>query len=106
MFLFYVKWLPLIFTSIISKIGVIMVIFQYFGIFYALIMLLGIFVINFFSSLIVRDLPVFSKPKNSAYTINKIDTLQEKQLALGSREKIFLSYSNMFIISGPLEETR
>ena len=104
---FYLKWSPLVLTSILHKVGFLMVILQYFGAVNSFLCYFAIFSLNLLSSFIMKDLPVLIPPRNNKYTLNQTDDdLVEKNPPIRIREKMFLSYSNMFVIGGCMKTTR
>ena len=111
-FMFYMKWLPLVVTSLVHKVGVIMIILQYFGYLYAIIALFSMFIMNFLSTFLLTN---YNRRKSRVYNIKQTNrhvfTVQEFPaydgvVEIGKFDKLYLSYSNMFVISGPLKEDR
>ena len=110
--LYNLSWLPLILSSLIYKIGVIVLYVEFLGSFWwAFLMLAFIFVGNFLTCFILKYVPVPSPAKYNIYIINSSDDNKEEEdikvyQDLPFREKIFISYSNLFIISGPIKEVK
>ena len=110
--LYNLSWLPLILSSLIYKIGVIVLYVEFLGSFWwAFLMLAFIFVGNFLTCFILKYVPVPSPAKYNIYIINSSDDNKEEEdikvyQDLPFREKIFISYSNLFIISAPIKEVK
>ena len=94
----YFSWLPLILTSLLFKIGTINLFILFFG-WYSLIIGLGIFSVNLSSIFIYASIRNKSNEFASDQTNKKIK--DKSQLS-----KFLISYSNIFVISRPINTLR
>ena len=93
----YLSWLPLILTSLLYKVGSINLYMRFFG-WASFGMFIGIFLLNILSSLLVPAI-TNSRMKLKYPKSRSVPDGTDKSLL----EKIYLSYTNLFVITRPLD---
>ena len=93
----YLSWIPLILTSLLYKVGSIILYLRFFG-WASFGMLIGIFLLNIVSSLLV---PVISKSRMKLKHPRNNSTPEGTDKTF--LEKIYISYANLFVITRPLD---
>ena len=107
----FIIWLPLVLSSLIYKIGSILLYIVFLESFlYAFLMVALIFVGNFLTCFLLKHISIPSPAKYDVYILNKTEDDENDQenmkvyKDLPFREKVFVSYSNIFVFSGPVKE--
>ena len=96
----FILWLPLILSSLIYKVGSMLLYYLLLESYiYASLMVAGIFIGNFLTCFLLEYVYILEKTED--------DNDEEKVRVyrdLPFREKMFVSYSNIFVFSGPVQE--
>ena len=104
-------WLPLVLSSVIYKIGSILLYYVFLeSLSYAFLMVALIFVGNFLTCFLLKYVSIPSPAKFDVYILNKTEDDDGEENTkvykdLPFREKVFVSYSNIFVFSGPVKES-
>ena len=97
----YISWLPAILTSLFFKIGSINQFVIFFG-WYSLVIIFGIVIINFSSTLFFEYI---MKKFNRLSVVHKDENMpQGKQKTY--LDKLLISFSNIFVFSRPVQSLR
>ena len=106
----FIMWLPLVLSSVIYKIGSILLYYVFLeSLSYAFLMVALIFVGNFLTCFLLKYVSIPSPAKFDVYILNKAEDDDDEENTkvykdLPFREKVFVSYSNIFVFSGPVKE--
>ena len=98
---YYCSWFPLILTSLLFKIGTINLLVQFFE-WYSLIIIFGIFCLNLSSSFTFSYLRSNNTKLSLVHKMKDIPQGAEKS----QLDKFLMSYSNIFVISRPVNTIR
>ena len=106
----FIMWLPLVLSSVIYKIGSMLLYYVFLeSLSYAFLMIALIFVGNFLTCFLLKYVSIPSPAKFDVYILNKAEDDDDEENTkvykdLPFREKVFVSYSNIFVFSGPVKE--
>ena len=106
----FILWLPLVLSSVIYKVGSILLYYVFLqSLYYAFLMVALIFFGNFLTCFLLKYVSIPSPAKFDVYILNKSEDDNDEENTkvykdLPFREKIFVSYSNIFVFSGPVKE--
>ena len=94
----FLTWLPLIGSNLVFKLGLINLCLIFLG-WYSMLVFLLIFLTNILSALLTTNITIKQYLKNYQINHNNVDVYDKESTNPSILDKIYMSYSNIFLIS-------